>query len=89
MAGAFQNSAFQTDAVSGGGVTFATTLTSPSTIASALVAVAVLVSATSSPSMVQTSPQTTYLAPSTYASVGGVSSVVGIRFGGCFIEAFE
>lgn len=32
-------------------------------------------------------PQTTYLTPTSYASVGGVSSVVGIRFASCFIEA--
>lgn len=31
--------------------------------------------------------QTTYLTPTSYASVGGVSSVVGIRFASCFIEA--
>lgn len=34
-------------------------------------------------------PQTTYLAPATYASVGGVSSVVGIRFSSCYLEAFS
>lgn len=34
-------------------------------------------------------PQTTYLAPSTYASVGGVSSVVGIRFASCYLEAYD
>jgi hypothetical protein len=34
-------------------------------------------------------PQTTYLAPSTYASVGGISSVVGIRFCSCFLQAFS
>lgn len=30
--------------------------------------------------------QTTYLTPGTYASVGGVSSVVGIRFASCYLQ---
>lgn len=30
--------------------------------------------------------QTTYLTPMTYASVGGVSSVVGIRFASCYLQ---
>lgn len=30
--------------------------------------------------------QTTYLTPGTYASVGGVSSVVGIRFSSCYLQ---
>ena len=33
--------------------------------------------------------QTTYLAPTAYASVGGVSSVIGIRFGGCYLESLN